>query len=134
MSEVSQGRGRDRSDQSMSARTSCTPTLLTAFHTLHSTLYTSVSRIRFSDLNMNTNILAYKNILNLTFFGDYEYKSIWIQYFRQNKKEIYSGLPKMGKFEYKYNYLDWYFQIRILALHSTLYTIHYTLNTQHYTL
>ena len=46
------------------------------------------------------------NIFSLTFFGEYEYKYIWIQLIRQIQKQIYWGLPKMGKYENKYNCSD----------------------------
>ena len=47
---------------------------------------------------MNTNIFV------LTFFGEYEYEYIPIPFFRQI--QIYFGLPKMGEYEYKYDYVD----------------------------
>ena len=63
------------------------------------------------------------NIFGLTFFG--EYKCIQIPFFRRRWIQIYSGLPKMGEYEYKYNYSDWYsrIQIRIQILSHPKLTI-----------
>ena len=54
------------------------------------------------DLSKNTNT----SICGVTFIGEYEYKCIRIPFFRQMRRRIYSGLPKMGKYELKYNYPD----------------------------
>ena len=51
-------------------------------------------------------------IFRLKFYGKYKY--IPIPFFR--RIQINLGLPKMGKFEYKYNYFDWYLQIWIWIL------------------
>ena len=42
------------------------------------------------------------NIFGLTFFGKYEYKYFWITFFGQ--RQIYSGLPKMGEYEFEYEF------------------------------
>ena len=58
-------------------------------------------------LNINTNIFRstfvgkYKYI-KIDIFGRYEYKYIF------KRLQIYSGLTKMSKYEYKYNFSDWY--------------------------
>ena len=59
-----------------------------------------------------------KIILGLLFFG--KYKFIWIQFFSPIQIQIYFGIPKLGQYEYKYDYSDWYLKIQIqIWIHST---------------
>ena len=49
--------------------------------------------------------IKYTNLFGLTFFGEYEYRYIWIQFLRRIHILIYSRLPKMGEYECEHNFI-----------------------------
>ena len=55
------------------------------------------------------------NTFGLKFVSYYDNKYTQIQFFRQMQIQIYLGSQKMGQYEYKYNYLDWYLIIQIFS-------------------
>ena len=77
-------------------------------------------QIQFSGPNRNTNIFEWNlfanmitNIFRLTYFGEYKNNYIKAPFcFRQIQIQIDLVLPKMGKYEYKYDYSGWNLQIQ----------------------
>ena len=64
------------------------------------------------------------NLVDLFFFGKYKYKYIQIPCFRRMKIKIFSALPKVGEYEYKLDYSNWYFQLQIRVYNTIFFFLY----------